>query len=104
MTVDEVKALRQQGYQPRDYYKQDSELKEAIDMVKMGYFSKGDDDLFNPLVNELLAQDSYLLLADYAAYLAAQARVSQTYLERDRWCRMSILSSARSGQFSSIER
>ncbi|EDX83262.1 glycogen/starch/alpha-glucan phosphorylases subfamily [Synechococcus sp. PCC 7335] len=101
MTVDEVKALRHQGYRPRDYYEQDLELKETIDLIASGYFSKGDGDLFRPLVDELLGRDAYLLLADYASYLAAQAQVSQTYSTRDRWCRMSILNSARSGQFSS---
>ncbi|MEL7225255.1 MAG: glycogen/starch/alpha-glucan phosphorylase, partial [Cyanobacteria bacterium J06576_12] len=100
-TVEEVKALRQQGYFPHDYYQQNSELKEAIDLIASGYFSKGDRDLFKPLIDSLLWHDAYLLLADYADYMAAQSQVSVAYQDRDRWCRMSIVNSARSGRFSS---
>ena len=101
LTVEELKALRQQGYCPRSYYDQNPELKEVLDLIASGYFSKGDQALFKPLVDDLLGNDPYLLLADYADYLAAQARVSQAYRERDRWGRMSIVNSARSGRFSS---
>ncbi|MEL6556458.1 MAG: glycogen/starch/alpha-glucan phosphorylase, partial [Cyanobacteria bacterium J06621_11] len=100
-TVEEVKALRQQGYSPHAYYQQNLELKEAIDLIASGYFSKGDRDLFKPLIDSLLWHDSYLLLADYADYMAAQSQVSVAYQDRDHWCRMSIVNSARSGRFSS---
>ncbi|MEL7068731.1 MAG: glycogen/starch/alpha-glucan phosphorylase [Cyanobacteria bacterium J06581_3] len=101
LTVDEVKTLRQQGYYPRAYYEQNAELKETIDLIGSGYFSKGDRTLFQPLIDNLLGSDPYLLLADYDVYLSAQAQVSQAYLKRDHWCCMSILNSARSGRFSS---
>lgn len=101
LSAAEVKAMRQQGYAPRSYYEQNPELKETLDLIASGYFSKGDGDLFKPLINDLLGVDPYLLLADYGAYLSAQAQVSQAFQDRDRWCRMSILNSARSGQFSS---
>ena len=100
-TVEDVKALRLQGYRPHDYYQQNLELKEAIDLIASGYFSKGDRDLFKPLIDSLLWHDSYLLLADYADYVATQMQVSQAYQDCDRWCRMSIVNSARSGRFSS---
>jgi glycogen phosphorylase len=101
LSAPEVKALRQQGYSPRSYYEQNLELKETLDLIASGYFSKGDRELFKPLMNNLLGADPYLLLADYADYLAVQTQVGQAYQERDRWCRMSILNSARSGRFSS---
>ena len=100
-TVEDVKALRLQGYRPHDYYQQNLELKEAIDLIASGYFSKGDRDLFKPLIDSLLWHDSYLLLADYADYVATQMQVSQAYQDCDCWCRMSIVNSARSGRFSS---
>ena len=101
LSVEAVKSLRQQGYRPHDYYEQNQELKAVIDLIASGYFSKGDRDLFKPLIDNLLWHDPYLLLADYASYLSAQDRVNQAYQVRDRWCRMSILNSARSGRFSS---
>lgn len=101
LTVDEVKAVQQQGYNPRSYYERNPELKETIDLIGSGYFSSGDRALFQSLIENLLGSDPYLLLADYNDYLSAQAQVSQAYQDRDRWCRMSILNSARSGRFSS---
>ena len=52
-------------------------------------------------MNSLLYRDEYLLLADYQAYVDCQEEVSEAYLARDRWTRMSILNVARMGKFSS---
>jgi starch phosphorylase len=52
-------------------------------------------------VDSLLHKDDYLLLADYASYLDCQDRVSEAFRDRQRWTRMSILNTARSGKFSS---
>jgi len=48
-----------------------------------------------------LQKDDYLLLADYASYLDCQDRVSEAFRDQQRWTRMSILNTARSGKFSS---
>jgi starch phosphorylase len=45
--------------------------------------------------------DHYLLLADYASYVACQDRVARTYLDQATWTRMSILNVAKMGKFSS---
>jgi len=42
-----------------------------------------------------------MVLADYAAYVACQARVGEAWRDPERWTRMSILNTARSGKFSS---
>lgn len=46
-------------------------------------------------------RDEDLIFADYQAYVNCQVRVSQAYLNRDHWTKMSILNVARMGQFSS---
>lgn len=56
--------------------------------------------MFQPLVDRLCGDDPFLALADYRAYLAAQAEVDAAWRDRQRWTRMSILNSARSGHFS----
>jgi starch phosphorylase len=99
--VDEVTALKTRGYKPRDYYESNADLCEAIDRIAFGHFSRGDGNLFKPLVDSLLHNDDYLLLADYASYVACQDRVSQAYRNPKGWTRMSILNTARSGKFSS---
>jgi len=42
-----------------------------------------------------------MLLADYQGYIECQDRVSESYLDRPDWLRMSILNCARVGRFSS---
>jgi starch phosphorylase len=101
LTVEEVMALRARGYHPRDIYESNVDLREAIDRIASGHFSRGDGNIFQPLVNSLLYRDDYLLLADYASYVACQDRISKAYRNRKNWTRMSIFNTARSGKFSS---
>ena len=98
---DEVDELKAKGYNPYEYYADNSELKKAIDSIAMGEFSNGDRQLFKPLVDNLLHKDPFLLLADYQSYIECQDRVSQAYKDRENWTRMSILNVARMGKFSS---
>lgn len=72
-----------------------------LDLIRKGGFSRGDRDVFRPLVDNLMYHDPYLLLADFRAYVAAQSRVGEAYRDKEQWTRMSILNAARSGKFSS---
>ncbi len=97
----EVDRLKAQGYNPYDYYVNNSELKEVIDRLAGGDFSQGNKELFQPMIDNLLHNDPYLLLADYQSYIECQDRVSQAYKNQENWTRMSILNVARMGKFSS---
>ena len=101
LTADEVNQRLAHGYRPRDYYYDNAELKAAIDLIDSGLFSRGDTQLFSRLVGNLLSHDPYLVLADYASYLEAQRRVSDTWCDNNTWTRMSIINVARMGKFSS---
>ncbi|MDB9421937.1 glycogen/starch/alpha-glucan phosphorylase [Microcystis aeruginosa CS-563/04] len=101
LTAEEVYAKKAQGYEPMSYYKNNRELKGVIDRIKSGYFSHGDTELFRPIVDSLLYDDQYMLLADYQSYADCQEQVSQAYRDRDKWTRMSILNSVRMAKFSS---
>jgi len=101
LTAQEVMDLKSRGYNPRDYYNSDDELQTAIARISSGHFSHGDGNLFRPLVNELMSQDQYMLLADYRSYIDCQDRISDVWRDQDRWTRMSILNVARMGKFSS---
>ncbi len=100
MTVEEVNQLWLKGYNPYEYYEKNSELKEVLDMIKNGYFSKG-EKLFKPLVDSLIYNDTYMLLADYASYIKCQDLVGEAFQNKEHWTRMSILNVARMGYFSS---
>ena len=96
-----VHALRASGYEPRAYYEGNRELRETIDLISSGFFSRSDPDLFRPLVDELLKRDEYVLLADYQSYIERQDAVSRVYQDREEWVTKSILTVARMGKFSS---
>ena len=93
--------MKNKGYNPWSYYESHAELREAIDLIRSGFFSGGDSNLFKPLVDSLLYHDEYLVLADYPSYIESQEQVSRAYRDQDRWARMSILNVARMGKFSS---
>jgi starch phosphorylase len=101
LSAPEVYALKAKGYSPMDYYEANQGLRDVIDLIRSGFFSRGDTELFRPLIDGLLYQDPYLVLADFQSYLECQAEVSETYDDAERWTRMSILNAARSGKFSS---
>jgi starch phosphorylase len=100
LAADGVERARP-GYRPADVVAASPELRAALDLVASGAFSRGDRQVFRPLVENLLHSDPFLVLADYADYVACQERVSAAWLDPERWTRMSILNVARSGRFSS---
>ncbi|MBF0318655.1 MAG: glycogen/starch/alpha-glucan phosphorylase [Nitrospirae bacterium] len=102
MTASQVTELKQRGYNPREYYERNAELKQAIDMISNGYFSRNDANLFKPIVESLLYHgDNYMVLADFESYAKCQERVAEAYKDQTRWTKMSILNVANSGFFSS---
>ena len=101
LTASEALALKSASYSPIQEYNRNPELKAAIDLIASGAFSGGDSELFRPIIDELLYNDSYLLLTDYAGFIACQDKVDQVFRDQEAWTRMSILNSARCGYFSS---
>ena len=98
---DEVANLKAGGYRPLDYYEQNAELKRVIDMIAGDYFSSSSPMLFQPIIDSLLHEDRFMLLADYASYIECQEKVSAAYFDQDDWTRKAILNVARIGKFSS---
>ncbi|MGA7813635.1 glycogen/starch/alpha-glucan family phosphorylase, partial [Caballeronia sp.] len=101
LTAEQVEHVKREGYRPSQHVEGNAELREVLDLIAGGYFSRGDKQVFRPLVENLLQVDPFLVLADYADYVACQERVSAAWLDPARWTHMSILNTARSGKFSS---
>jgi starch phosphorylase len=102
LTVEEVLAWKQRGYDPREIFRSEPRVREVLEALGSGAFSPGEPRLFQPVVDALLqGGDPYMVLADFASYCAVQEEVSRTYLDPDRWTRMAILNVARCGKFSS---
>ena len=96
----EVQALRA-SYNPRTYVDGNEELKRIMDQLAAGFFSAEDPSLFQPILDNLLNGDRYLVLADYASYIESQAMVSAAYQDRVGWTKKAVINVARSGKFSS---
>ncbi len=101
MSEPEVEALWAKGYRPADFYQGDETLRRTIDLIASGAFSDGDRSVFEPIVSNLLYEDRFMVLADYASYIAEQKKVDAAYQDQDAWTRSAILNVARTGFFSS---
>ena len=101
LTADEVQARQAAGYRPRGLYEQDPTLRAVLDFIASGALAGGDRALFQPIVDNLLHHDPFLVLADFAAYLACQEQVGALWRDPAAWTRKSILNVARMGKFSS---
>ncbi len=101
LTVPAVQKLLSDGYRPADYIAANPELAGVLGAIGSGRFSHGDTEVFRPIVDNLTQHDPFLVVADYADYIACQQEVSATWLDTEAWTRKSILNSARSGKFSS---
>jgi starch phosphorylase len=101
LTADQVESRISQGYRPWSIYESNPFLREIIDALTAGQFSRHDGSLFRPLLDQLLERDPYFLFADYQSYVDCQDRVSQSWRDPEAWSRMAILNAARIGKFSS---
>ncbi|MDX1618847.1 MAG: glycogen/starch/alpha-glucan phosphorylase, partial [Balneolaceae bacterium] len=102
LEVDDIDRLRSEGYDPREYYRQNPELKRALDQIRDGYFSPEDEDLFQPIVNNLLHHgDYFMVLADFESYVRKQEEVAEVYRDWNDWYRRAVINVANMGHFSS---
>ena len=96
MHTDEVNAFRP-GYNPRNIYNSSYDIRQILDFVSGGGLSGKN---FDSIVSYLLGSDPYMTLADFESYRAAQAKVNETYADRDKWNKMSLTNIAKAGFFA----
>lgn len=102
LTVDEVKALDKNGYNPNEYYQSNEEIKACLDWLDTDYFTPGDTGALSSLKESLLNNgDPYKVLADFQSYSDAQQALNLAYQNQKRWARMAILNTALMGKFNS---
>lgn len=102
LTVDEVKALYESGYNSYDYYHNNPELKAILDWLETDYFTPGKPGELAAIKRSLLeGGDPYLVLADFESYLAAQQKVDTWYRDKALWAEKAILNTASVGKFTS---
>ncbi|CAN6442967.1 unnamed protein product [Victoria cruziana] len=100
--AEEVAKLRKE--REDGLFKPDLRFEEAKQFIRSGAFGSYD---YSPLLDSLEGNSGYgrgdyfLVGHDFPSYVDAQARVDEAYKDRRRWLKMSILSTAGCGKFSS---
>lgn len=95
------------GYEPREIYNNDHEIKRVVDQLIDGTYSCGNPELYRELYESLLNRqgfdpaDRYFILKDFRSYAEAQKRVEEAYKDKDRWAKMALLQTASCGKFTS---
>ena len=100
-TVEQVEALRREGYRPFDYYQNDEQLREVIDQIIRGDFSPEEPNRYHSLIQGLQYHDYYQSFADFRSYVEAQKTVDKKYQDRDAWIASTIQNMVNMGFFSS---
>lgn len=89
-------------YDPNSIISADADIQRVMGMLESGLFCEDEPGIFNVLTAGLRSsRDQWLTIADLRSFIDAQQQVATAYQDKDRWDRMSILNSARSGWFSS---
>ena len=101
-TAEEVEALREKGYKPREFYEQDEELHQVLTQIGSGLFSPDEPGRYRDLVDSLINfGDHYQVLADYRSYVDCQEKVDALYQSPEEWTTKAMYNIANMGSFSS---
>ncbi|MDD5456836.1 MAG: glycogen/starch/alpha-glucan phosphorylase [Candidatus Margulisbacteria bacterium] len=101
LKAPEVEDLKKKNYNPKPYIEKNEILKEIMQLIQTGFFEPGQPEIFRPIYNSLTYQDPFMVIADFESYIKCQERVSDEFLDKDKWARKSIINVANMGKFSS---
>ncbi len=103
LRVNEIEEMsKADSYNAWDIYNENREIRETLDLVRSGFFSPKDPDLFEPIFHSLLNQgDRFFVLADLEDYDRARLQANDLYKDRKTWTDKAIMNMTRIGKFSS---
>lgn len=97
MSTPEVEEMKRRGYNPQNYYNNNVELHNTIDFInRCGIAGKQ----FPEIGGTILNHDPYMVLADFADYRRAQHLAVETFADREKWNRMSLMNISGAGRFA----
>lgn len=100
--VEEIARLRQQGYNPWEYYDNHENIRRILNAIRDNSFNPSEPDQFKEIFDELtMCGDTYFYLADYQDYIDTQAKVDELYRNPMAWAKKAVLNVSRMGWFSS---
>ncbi|MDD6467269.1 MAG: glycogen/starch/alpha-glucan phosphorylase [Erysipelotrichaceae bacterium] len=100
LRVEDIQALRKEGYNAWTYYTCDCRIQDVLNSLIDGTWHE-DPLTFKIIYDELLYRnDEYMLLADFDAYVTAQQRIEAKYRNREEWLRSCLYNIGKAGFFS----
>ncbi|MFH1190497.1 MAG: glycogen/starch/alpha-glucan phosphorylase [Candidatus Omnitrophota bacterium] len=101
LNTDEIQEIRLRGYDPQEYIAKSPALREILRLIQSNFLSQTEFGLFDPIVNNLMYTDYFMICADFEAYCKMQDTVSKAYMDQADWTKKAITNVAKSGKFSS---
>ena len=105
LTVDEVEALRKNGYDPHVSYNAVVGLKKVVDSLIDGTFSDLNTGIYASIHKSLMENtaqaDQYFVLKDFESYRETQRKINRDYGDRLVWAKKQLMNIANAGKFSS---
>ncbi|MDO4846975.1 MAG: glycogen/starch/alpha-glucan phosphorylase [Clostridiaceae bacterium] len=96
MSTPEVEELKRSGYSPNSYYANNSELKRVIDYIAVNEI----DRKRFPEIANIINNDPYMVLADFADYRRAKKHLAELYNDKKTWNKMSLMNISGAGVFA----
>ena len=108
MRADTVEGMyRERTYNPMNIFETNHEIRKAMSQWLDGTLFPNEPLAMQDLYHTLLVgdyggmPDSYFVLKDFGSYSMANRRMMEDYQNRDKWLRMAVINTAKSGFFSS---
>ena len=100
LRTDAVRRIKTCGYHPRQFIEENQQLKRVMDAIDAGDFSCGDRQRYQSLTQSLLGRDTYMLMADFGAYVTTQSQVDTLFNSPAAWAERAWRNVAGMGGFS----
>ncbi len=101
MSAEEVVALWRKGYAPKEIANSNQAIKRVLDYMRNGIASVSFNDIVYSLTEGRYGcADSYMTLADFDSYKAAQQKVGLTFRDEKKFTQMSLVNIAKAGVFA----
>jgi starch phosphorylase len=100
LTVEEISAWRE-SYDPQSIIDSDRDFRRVMRLLDNGHFNQFEPGVLDDVIAAVWdPNDPWMTAADFRSFVDTQEAVGMAWQDQQRWTRMSILNSARSGRFS----
>ena len=108
MRADTVEGMyKERSYNPHSIFESNSEIHKALSQWEGPLMFPDEPMVLHSLYHSLLIgdygsmPDPYFVLKDFGSYSMANRRIMDDYQNREKWLRMAVINTAKSGYFSS---